>query len=202
MISTALVACTHHSTYNNKSSSATPIPKGTNFDIKQNVQQPKPLLRKVKEDIYTSSYDPNPEVIRYDRYILITTTPDDGQKYLLDQIVTINMLGKRKSYPSLTVEQGILNTLKNTGYSLCPSSLSDVKSLLRLPLPHVHFKFGPTKLRDALQMLAGEAYQLTVNDSIRQVCYEPRTTIPEQSKPKVYIEAQAGDYEREHDDIM
>ncbi len=37
-------------------------------------------------------------------------------------------------------------------------------------------KFGPIRLRDALQMLAGPAYQLTINEQTRTVCFQLRET--------------------------
>ncbi|MDP8189081.1 PilL N-terminal domain-containing protein [Pasteurella skyensis] len=154
-------------------------------------------LRTVEEDIYTSSYNPNPEVVRYGRYTLISSTPEGGQKYLLEQIVNIKMKKKRNVYKNMSVQQGIWNTLKGTGYSLCNPTESDVSKLFQLPLPRVHYNFGPTKLRDALQMLAGEAYELTVNEATRQVCFTRRSSIPEMTKPSIYIKANIGDYEQE-----
>lgn len=128
--------------------------------------------RTVSEDIYTDTPQMNPEVIRYDRYTLVVSSPVGGQKYLLDQLVSVNM-GKRYG---LSVREGLWNTLQETGFTLCSPLQSDVKQLFSLNLPKVHYKFGPMRLRDALQMLAGEAYQLTLNAPIRQVCFEPRKT--------------------------
>ncbi|MDU8924304.1 PilL N-terminal domain-containing protein [Pasteurellaceae bacterium LIM206] len=206
-ISIALLssACTAHKNNTNnvnsdKLSPGIPLPApatGTGQPVTP--LQPKPVLRTVKEDIYTADYDPNPEVVRYDRYTLVTSTPDGGQKYLLDQMVNVNMTGKRNVYQNLSVQQGLRNTLRETGYSLCYPDEPDVKSLFNLPLPKVHYKFGPTKLRDALQMLAGEAYVLTVNDATRQVCFTRRVVIPGMTQPKARIEAGSGDVKREYD---
>ena len=157
-----------------------------------------PQARVVREDIYTSDYDPSPEVVRYGRYTLVTGTPDGGKKYLLDQMVNIDMRTKKgKTYPYMSVRQGIEKTLQGTGYSLCNLVPSDVQSLFSLPLPRVHYEFGPTKLRDALQMLAGEAFELTLNDPIRQVCFARRSVIPQPPKPKPQIEATIGEVEDE-----
>lgn len=131
----------------------------------------KPVVyhRVVKDDIYTAGFEPNPEVVRYDRYLLVDSKPEDGQKYLLEQIISVDMKGF-----GLTVEQGMWNALSNTGYSLCTPYNQAVASLFSLQLPKVHYKFGPVRLRDAMQMLAGAAYELTTNDAIRQICYAPR----------------------------
>lgn len=151
----------------------------------------KPLIqhRIVKDDIYTETAELNPEVVRYDRYLLVDSKPQDGQKYLLEQMVTVNMKGF-----GLTVENGMWNTLNGTGYTLCSPVNQSVSSLFGLSLPNVHYKFGPVRLRDAMQMLAGEAYSLTVNDALRQVCYSPRMNyVPTKTLPKtlVYADSEA-----------
>ncbi len=156
-----------------------------------------PVARTVKEDIYINQFDANPEVVRYGRYTLVSSRPDGGQKYLLEQLVTINIPGSSRS--PRNVRQGIEYTLRDTGFSLCYPTDENVQRLFNLDLPKVHYKFGSMKLRDALQMLAGEAYILTVNDALREVCYESRTSIPEPAKVNVKVEANKGDYEREFD---
>lgn len=155
------------------------------------VIETKPLIqhRVVKEDIYTAVVEENPEVVRYDRYLLVDSQPQDGQKFLLEQMVTVNMKGV-----GLSVESGMWNTLNGTGYTLCSPINQSVSSLFRLQLPKVHYKFGPVRLRDALQILAGEAYELTVNDALRQVCYSPRVSeAPTKTVPKqrVYADSEA-----------
>lgn len=153
------------------------------------VLKPVPIeySRKVDQDIYTSNYQQYPEVVRYGRYTLVGSSPAGGQKYLIEQLVQINMLGKKKNY-TLTVEQGLWNTLKNTGFTLCSITSPEVRSLFSHQLPKVHYQFGPMRLREALQMLSGEAYELTVNDTLRQVCFERRTVVPKQVAPQPQIE--------------
>lgn len=174
------------STITSTGPSAAPLP-AENFaplEVKMPVNH-----RIVKDDIYTESFEANPEVVRYDRYLLVDSKPEDGQKYLLSQMVTVNMKGF-----GLSVEQGMWNTLSGTGYSLCGPLNQSVVSLFGLQLPKVHYKFGPVRLRDAMQMLAGEAYELTVNDALRQICYTPRaSSVPEKTTPKtlVYADSEA-----------
>lgn len=164
----------------------TPLP-----DVNFKPIEIEPLIqhRIVKDDIYTETAELNPEVVRYDRYLLVDSKPQNGQKYLLEQMVTVNMKGF-----GLTVENGMWNTLNGTGYTLCSPVNQSVSSLFGLSLPNVHYKFGPVRLRDAMQMLAGEAYSLTVNDALRQVCYSPRVNdVPTKTLPKtlVYADSEA-----------
>lgn len=141
--------------------------------------------RKVRDDIYTNAeYEEYPEVIRYGRYTLVTSAPIGGQKYLLEQLVDVNIPVKKKQYTA-TVRQGLQTTLSNTGYNLCALPTDDdVRQLFNRPLPKVHYKFGSMRLRDALQMLAGEAFELMVDDTQRQVCFEKRAVIPKRPAPK------------------
>lgn len=129
----------------------------------------------VSPDIYQQQDALEPSVVRTDRYQLTNIDAQLGQKYLLEQAVVIKM--KTKKNQSLNVEQGIKNTLSNTGISLCPAfGQSDLLTLYSRPLPKVHQQFGPMKLREALQMLAGPAYQLTLNEQTRVVCFKARVT--------------------------
>lgn len=163
-------------------SSFSPLP-AENFSSSEVEMKRAISHRVVKDDIYASSFESNPEVVRYDRYLLVDSSPKSGQKYLLEQMVTVDMKGV-----GLSVEQGIWNTLNGTGYVLCSPLNHSVSSLFNLQLPKVHYKFGPVRLRDALQMLAGEAYELTVNDAMRQVCYSPRVgDVPTKQTPKTLV---------------
>lgn len=193
-----LSACTHQSSQKMdeaKNAVDIPISKAIAMPDQPNIQlveiQP-PQNRIVKEDIYLSNYQQYPEVVRYDRYTLVSSSPIGGQKYLLEQLVNINMPVRNKAY-TLTIEQGINNTLKDTGYSLCTFPQPEVRHLFRLFLPKVHYKFGPMKLRDALQMLAGEAFELTLNDTKREICFTPRSTLPNPSEPIRAIQAEVVD---------
>ena len=154
------------------------------------IQQGKPQIiqpedRIVRPDIYTDYQPERTEVLREGRYTLINFSPEDGQKYLLDQSVSVNMLGKKKRALTATVEQGLRTTLKDTGLSLCHSFNQNEPTLSTLysrSLPKVHYQFGPMALRDALQMLAGPAYEITINDVTRTVCFKLRPSVPERSQ--------------------
>ena len=103
-----------------------------------------PEDRIVRPDIYTDYQPERTEVLREGRYTLINFSPEDGQKYLLDQSVTVNMLGKKKRALTATVEQGLRTTLKDTGLSLCHGFGQNEPTLSTLysrPLPKVHYQF-------------------------------------------------------------
>lgn len=200
LLSLGLIGCTAHSTQHNAKSDNTlspgnPLP----LDMQVNdlassepnaVLKPIPIEqgRKVEEDIYTTNYQDHPDVVRYGRYTLVSSSPVGGQKYLLEQLVQVNMNGKKKVY-TLSVEQGLWNTLKDTGFTLCSVTSPEVRSLFNHKLPKVHYQFGPMRLREALQMISGEAYELTVNDTLRQVCFERRKVVPKMVAPMVQVES-------------
>ena len=59
------------------------------------IQQGKPQIiqpedRIVRPDIYTDYQPERTEVLREGRYTLINFSPEDGQKYLLDQSVSVD----------------------------------------------------------------------------------------------------------------
>lgn len=143
-----------------------------------------PILAKdriVFPDIYQTDSAGKTEVLREGRYTLVNISPEEGQKYLLDQSVTVDMLGKKRKSISATVEQGLHAALRESGLSLCSSMGANdqgLSTLFYLPLPKVHYQFGPMALRDALQMLAGPGYEMTLNDVTRIVCFKQRPNVP------------------------
>ncbi|MEX0447991.1 pilus assembly protein PilL, partial [Xenorhabdus sp. SGI246] len=63
--------------------------------------------------------------------------------------------------------------LRQSGYTLCaPDKKNDI--LYRQPLPSVHYQLGPVRLRTALQVMAGPAWQLEVDEVQRVVCHHLR----------------------------
>ncbi|MFF0901175.1 PFGI-1 class ICE element type IV pilus protein PilL2 [Proteus mirabilis] len=116
-------------------------------------------------DVYPSV----PEVVRYDRYRLVDISPSQAQRYPLEQIVHLRI----PSSVSPTVGDALHYTLRDTGYRLCAGS-EQTNRLYRLPLPAVQYQMGPMRLNVALQLLAGPAWQLLVDDVQREVCYRLR----------------------------
>lgn len=105
--------------------------------------------------------------LRYGRYTLVSTAPTTEQQDLLAQIIDVSIP------PNLSpsVQDALHYVLLRSGYSLCPDA-SPVKVLFTRPLPAAHYRLGPIPLRSALQVLAGPAWQLTVDDISRSVCFE------------------------------
>lgn len=103
-------------------------------------------------------------VIRYGRYTLVELTPEPAQRDLMQQVVDVTMPPTLEA----TVGAAMRHVLLGTGYQLCDSV--DALPLFGLPLPAAHLHLGPLVLRDALQTLAGPAWDLTVDDAARQVC--------------------------------
>lgn len=110
--SVMLAGCT------NTNSIATPYPSGR-------YQQPTRF-----NDIYRNR---SPEVVRYDRYTLVSTRPADAQRDPLNQIVDITMPTRLVH----TVGEGYRYLLLESGYSLCSATSSAFSELLSRPLPAV-----------------------------------------------------------------
>ncbi|MBN3049899.1 pilus assembly protein, partial [Pectobacterium brasiliense] len=72
------------------------------------------------------------------------------------------------------VGDGFRYLLLESGYSLCHSSSSMFTELLSRPLPGVHRSIGPVRLCEALQIGAGPAWRLLVDDVNLVVCFVMR----------------------------
>ena len=118
-------------------------------------------------DIYQGQ---SPEVVRYDKYTLVSTRPADAQRDPLNQMVDITMPAQLVR----SVGDGFRYLLLESGYSLCPASSSVFTELLSRPLPAVQRSIGPVRLSEALQVLAGPAWRLHVDDVNREVCFTLR----------------------------
>ncbi len=123
----------------------------------------------VDPDVYHEELIPV-EVLRTGRYQLVTTRAPIGQRYLLEQTIHVRIP------PSVvtTVGDGIRYTLNNTGISLCAGHENNQGLLFNSPLPATHYQLGPMSLREALQVLAGEAWELEIDPVRREVCYQQR----------------------------
>lgn len=108
---------------------------------------------------------------RYGRYALVSTTPTTEQQDLLAQIIEVTI----PSNLSPSVQDALLHVLQRSGYSLCPSNPS-FQVLFTRPLPAAHYRLGPITLRNALQVLAGPAWPLTVDEVSRSVCFTQQKT--------------------------
>ncbi|WP_275233731.1 TcpQ domain-containing protein [Pantoea ananatis] len=134
------------------------------------------------DDIYRNR---SPEVVRYDRYTLVSTRPADAQLDPLNQVVDITMPAQLVS----TVGEGFRYLLLESGYSLCSATTAAFSELLSRPLPAVQRTIGPLKLSEALQVVAGPAWRLKVDEVNREVCFELRDQYRSFSAPAVSLPA-------------
>ena len=109
-------------------------------------------------------------VARYGRYTLVEMVPEPAQRDLLRQVIEISIP------PTLDASVGdaLRHVLLRTGYRLCDAT--EATALYALPLPAAHLRLGPLPLRDALLALAGPAWELSVDDASRAVCFTRVTT--------------------------
>lgn len=107
-------------------------------------------------------------VVRQARYTLIELVPEPAQRDLMQQVVEVAIPPTFDA----TVGDAMSHVLRRTGYRLCDTA--DVANLYGLPLPAAHLHLGPLVLRDALLTLAGPAWDLSVDDASRQVCFRRR----------------------------
>lgn len=117
---------------------AVPVPSVT---VSNNVRPANP-------DVYAGAA--TPEVVRYDRYLLVNTAPDTVQRDPLSQVIDIRIPASLKP----TVADAMRYALKQSGYTLCATGPAN-GVLYRQPLPVVQYQTGPVRLRSALQMMAG-----------------------------------------------
>lgn len=111
-----------------------------------------------------------PEVVRYDRYLLVSTSP---QQPPLEQLTALSV--PPGFHP--TVGEALQYLLRNSGWSLC---LADARraQLYGLPLPLSQYNTGPLRLKAALQLLAGPAWRMTADENRREVCFASDHSLP------------------------
>ena len=161
----------------------------------QPVETPKPAFdssrnpEMLSPDLYPSGGVPEKEpVVRYGRYTLVTTQPDAGQRDLMAQIIDVTI----PSNMNPTVRDAMQYVVERSGYALCPASSGHVNILYTRPLPAAQYKLGPMTLRNTLQVLAGPAWQVKVDEVNRQVCFvlRPGYQLPEPPRPAPTMYAQ------------
>jgi len=154
----------------------------------QTAQTPKPAFDSSRNpdmlapDLYPSGAVPEKEpVVRYGRYTLVSTLPDSGQRDLMAQIIDISI--PANMHPN--VHDAMQYVVDRSGYTLCSADTGHVNILYTRPLPAAQYKLGPMTLRNTLQVLAGPAWQVKVDEVNRQVCYvlRPGYQLPDSSRP-------------------
>ncbi|HCN8310721.1 PFGI-1 class ICE element type IV pilus protein PilL2 [Escherichia coli] len=111
-----------------------------------------------------------PEVVRYDRYLLVSTSP---QQPPLEQLTALSV--PPGFHP--TVGEALQYMLRDSGWSLC---LADARraQLYGLPLPLSQYNTGPLRLNAALQLLAGQAWRVITDENHREVCFASDHSLP------------------------
>ncbi|QPO18797.1 TcpQ domain-containing protein [Pseudomonas sp. Y39-6] len=120
-------------------------------------------------------------VVRYGRYTLVSTLPDSGQRDLMAQIIDVSI--PPNMHPN--VRDAMQYVVDRSGYTLCSADTGHVNILYTRPLPAAQYKLGPMTLRNTLQVLAGPAWQVKVDEVNRQVCYvlRPGYQLPDTARP-------------------
>jgi len=136
------------------------------------VPEPAPVAREAEPV-------PAEPVVRYGRYTLVSTQPLLAQQDLLAQIIDTRIPADMNP----TVHQAMRHVLRHSGYSLCPATDKAVSTLYSRPLPAAHYRLGPVTLRTALQLLAGKAFVMNVDEIERQVCFTLYTHKPSEDVP-------------------
>ena len=99
------------------------------------------------------------------RGALVELVPEPAQRDLLQQAVEVSI----PPMLDASVGDAMRHVLLRSGYRLCDAA--EAATLYALPLPAAHLRLGPLMLRDALLTLAGPAWELSVDDLTRQVCF-------------------------------
>ena len=156
--------------------------------IQKAEQPPKPAFDSSRNpewlspDLYPNGAVPEKEpVVRYGRYTLVSTQPDASQRDLMAQIIDVTI----PSSMNPSVRDAMLYVVDRSGYSLCSPSSQHVNVLYTRPLPAAQYKLGPMTLRNTLQVLAGPAWQVKIDEVNRQVCFvlRPGYQLPTPSAP-------------------
>lgn len=121
----------------------------------------------------------SPEVTREGRYTLVSVKSADAQREPLNQLIDITMPVSLVS----SVGDGFRYLLFQSGYSLCGRYGAEFAELLNRPLPAVQRRLGPVRLSEALQVVAGPAWRMTVDEVNREVCFVLREAYLVQARP-------------------
>lgn len=132
----------------------------------------------LRPPVFSDIYQRSPEVTRSGRYTLVSVKSADAQREPLNQLIDITMPGQLVN----SVGDGFRYLLFQSGYSLCGRYGADFAELLKRPLPAVQRKIGPMRLSEALQVVAGPAWRMSVDEVNREVCFVLRDAYLAQAK--------------------
>ncbi|EHA2157643.1 hypothetical protein JKH83_002558 [Salmonella enterica] len=136
------------------------------------------FAQSLRPPVFSDIYQRSPEVTRSGRYTLVSVKSADAQREPLNQLIDITMPGQLVN----SVGDGFRHLLFQSGYSLCGRYGADFAELLKRPLPAVQRKIGPMRLSEALQVVAGPAWRMSVDEVNREVCFVLRDAYLAQAK--------------------
>ncbi|EKE6060882.1 TcpQ domain-containing protein [Salmonella enterica] len=139
------------------------------------------FAQSLRPPAFSDIYQRSPEVTRSGRYTLVSVKSADAQREPLNQLIDITMPGQLVK----SVGDGFRYLLFQSGYSLCGRYGADFAELLQRPLPAVQRKIGPVRLSEALQVVAGPAWRMSVDEVNREVCFVLRDAYLAQAKTPV-----------------
>ncbi|SJM95587.1 hypothetical protein [Crenothrix polyspora] len=124
----------------------------------------------------TTATKPGQHWLQVGRYHTVNAVPSKEQQALLQVIIEVTLPEEVAD-----IQAAVDYLLLRSGYqfTVLPQSL-DVQQLLQKPIPAVHRHLGPMTLESALQTLAGNPFQLTVDPVHRQVGYALPANITKQ----------------------
>ncbi|EEH5146257.1 hypothetical protein GWU27_20220 [Salmonella enterica] len=138
------------------------------------------FAQSLRPPVFSDIYQRSPEVTRSGRYTLVSVKSADAQREPLNQLIDITMPGQLVN----SVGDGFRYLLFQSGYSLCGRYGTDFAELLKRPLPAVQRKIGPMRLSEALQVVAGPAWRMSVDEVNREVCFVLRDAYLTQAKAR------------------
>ncbi|HAF2146173.1 TPA: hypothetical protein G8M87_001500 [Salmonella enterica] len=138
------------------------------------------FAQSLRPPVFSDIYQRSPEVTRSGRYTLVSVKSADAQREPLNQLIDITMPGQLVN----SVGDGFRYLLFQSGYSLCGRYGADFAELLKRPLPAVQRKIGPMRLSEALQVVAGPAWRMSVDEVNREVCFVLRDAYLTQAKAR------------------
>ncbi|ELL0021229.1 TcpQ domain-containing protein [Salmonella enterica] len=139
------------------------------------------FAQSLRPPVFSDIYQRSPEVTRSGRYTLVSVKSADAQREPLNQLIDITMPGQLVN----SVGDGFRYLLFQSGYSLCGRYGADFAELLKRPLPAVQRKIGPMRLSEALQVVAGPAWRMSMDEVNREVCFVLRDAYLAQAKTPV-----------------
>lgn len=122
--------------------------------------------------ITSSSVQAESEYIPTDRYTLVKVEAHSDQKAPLTTITTLSFGANIQ-----TIGQAIQELLQGSGYRwINPTETPNDQLLNELPLPAIDRTLGPIHLNDALETVAGEAWNLMIDETHRTVWFTSSKT--------------------------